>query len=57
MKKCKKIWLHIGDEEGYKRYLLVFKKAFPNFIYRSLDNLEPSSLAEETRDAKSNGMA
>ncbi len=51
------IWLHIGDEEGYRRYLSVFKKTFSNYIYKSLDNLEPSSLAKEAWEAESNGVA
>jgi hypothetical protein len=52
----KKWATHKRVEEGYRRYMLAFKKIFPNFIYKSLNNLEPFNLVEEAKKIKSNGM-
>jgi len=52
----KKIITHKRDEEGYKRYLLAFKKVFPNFIYKSSNNSKPN-LVEEAKEIKSNRVA
>jgi hypothetical protein len=48
---------HKRDQEEYKKYMLAFKKIFPNFIYKSSNNSEPFSLVEEAKEIKSNGMA
>jgi hypothetical protein len=40
------------DEDMYKRHLSTFKKAFPNFIYSSLDSSEPSSPTTKAKGAK-----
>jgi hypothetical protein len=42
---------------GYKRYMSAFKMSFANFIYKNLDNLKPSSLAKEVREAECNHKA
>ncbi len=39
----KNLVAHRRNEEGYRRYLLAFKKAFLDFIYKSSNSLEPSS--------------
>jgi hypothetical protein len=39
---------------GYKRYMSAFKTSFVDFIYKNLDNLEPSNLVEEVREAECN---
>jgi hypothetical protein len=39
----------------YKRHFSTFKKAFPNFIYNSLDSSEPSSPPEEAEGSKYSG--
>jgi hypothetical protein len=39
----------------YKRHLSTFKKAFPNYIYNSLDSSEPLSLAKEVFGAEYSG--
>lgn len=43
------------DEDMYKRHLSTFKKAFPNYIYNSLDSSEPLSLAKEVFGAEYSG--
>jgi hypothetical protein len=37
----KNLATHMSDEEGYRRHLSTFKKAFLDFMYRSLDNSKP----------------
>ncbi len=43
------------DEDMYERHFSTFKKAFPNFIYKSLDSSEPSSPPEEAEGSKQSG--
>jgi hypothetical protein len=43
----KNLVAHEKDEDMYRRHLFAFKKAFPNFIYNSLDNSEPLNLTKE----------
>ncbi len=35
----------------------AFKTSFVDFIYKNLDNLEPSNLVEEVREAECNWKA
>ncbi len=55
--KCKNIWLHTrqmkNDIEG--TYVLIFKKVFSNFIYKSLYSSKPFSPIKEV--GESNGEA
>jgi len=34
----KTLIVHKKDEEMYRQHLSIFKKAFPNFLYMSLDS-------------------
>jgi len=44
--------MHKKDEDKYVWHLFDLTKAFPNFIYRSLDSLEPSSPMNEAKETK-----
>ncbi len=35
---------------------VYLKNAFPNFLYRNLDSLKPSSLVHEAKETKCNGI-
>jgi hypothetical protein len=55
-KKMHKIFAtHKRDEVAYRRHLFAFKKAFPNFIYRNLNNIGPSSLVQQEEEVEYNG--
>jgi hypothetical protein len=51
----KNLATHKRDEVAYKRHLSTFKKAFPNFIYRSLNNIGLSSLEKKEDEVEYNG--
>ncbi len=46
---------HKIDEKWYRRYVLIFKKVFPNFIYKILYSSKPFNPIEEV--GESNGEA
>ncbi len=47
----KTLVVHKNDGDKYIQHLSIFKKAFPNFLYMSLDNSQPSNLVNETHEA------
>ncbi len=48
----KKIGYNRRDEVAYRRHLFTFKKAFPNFIYRNLDNSKLFSVIPKVKETK-----
>ncbi len=48
---------HRKDEDGYKRHMYAFKKAFLDFMYKSLNSLEPSSPTYEVKKVGCSGVA
>jgi hypothetical protein len=47
---------HKKDEEGCKRHLSTFKKAFLDFMYKNLDNFDSSNLIDEVDEVECSGI-
>jgi hypothetical protein len=47
--------VHKKDGDKYIQHMSTFKKAFPNFLYMSLDSSELSSPVNEANATKGNG--
>jgi hypothetical protein len=52
----KNLTTHMRYEEGYKKHLFTFKKAFLDFMYRSPNNSKPFSPSKEVGEVKYSGV-